>query len=202
LTAPAATPPGADPKAQADPKAPNPKVSRRRRLLAGLFLIAAALVTLVVVERFREGPAPPPAPHEPSQALIVPPSAPSAPVEPAPAEPVATPEPESQPAAPPPPPVVVNDAGTPAASPGRPAPAEPAPPRPEALAGGAFVVQAGVFASPDNAHQLQQRLAREGLRAKMETRVQLGPFKDKQEADQALAKLKKLGVNAIVVPVR
>ena len=65
-----------------------------------------------------------------------------------------------------------------------------------------YLVQAGVFTSTANAQSLQQKLAKAGIRAKVETRVQLGPYKDRREAEQALAKLKKLGVNAVMVPAR
>jgi DedD protein len=80
------------------------------------------------------------------------------------------------------------------------APPRIAPPATAELA--SYVVQAGVFASPANARTLQQRLAKAGIRAKVETRVQLGPYKDRREAEQALAKLKKLGVSAVMVPAR
>jgi DedD protein len=74
--------------------------------------------------------------------------------------------------------------------------------QPAATEDASYVVQAGVFTSPANARTLQQRLAKAGIRAKVETRVQLGPYKDRREAEQALAKLKKLGVSAVMVPAR
>lgn len=71
-----------------------------------------------------------------------------------------------------------------------------------ALDNPAYLVQAGVFTSAANAQSLQQRLAKAGIRAKVETRVQLGPYQNRLEAEQALARLKKLGVNGVMVPAR
>ena len=65
-----------------------------------------------------------------------------------------------------------------------------------------YVVQVGVFNSPANAQALQNQLRRAGLEARLETRVQIGPFKDKREAEQAIARAKKLGINAILVKSR
>jgi DedD protein len=56
--------------------------------------------------------------------------------------------------------------------------------------------------SPANAQALQQQLVKAGIPAYTETRVQLGPFQDRREAETALAKVKKLGVNAVLVPPR
>jgi DedD protein len=68
--------------------------------------------------------------------------------------------------------------------------------------GKAYVVQVGVFTSPANALALQKQLRRAGIEAHLETRVQLGPFKDKRDADRALARAKKLGINAVLVGSR
>jgi len=174
----------AQPQIATDPKRPT-----RNRLLIAAVLIGLAVAGLAAVEQFRERPATPPAPHEPSQALITPPAA-------AP-EPSTATTADARPVEPPPPPVVVNE------------PDRPPPPIPAsrnllpALADNAgYLVQAGVFSSSANAQSLQQKLAKAGIRAKVETRVQLGPYKDRREAEQALAKLKKLGVNAVMVPTR
>jgi cell division protein FtsN len=56
-----------------------------------------------------------------------------------------------------------------------------------------------VFANPQNAQQLVERLKQAGIEAHTETRVQLPPFKTKAEAEAALAKLKEKGVSAVVV---
>lgn len=62
-----------------------------------------------------------------------------------------------------------------------------------------YTVQLGVFANYANAQALQQRLAANGIQAHLETRVQLGPFKDKQEAEEAYKKIKQLGLPAVLV---
>lgn len=64
----------------------------------------------------------------------------------------------------------------------------------------AFVLQLGVFSSPDNAKAMQDRLAKAGIQSYTETRLQVGPFKDRTEADQARATLKGLGVKAVIIP--
>ncbi|MBK6742022.1 MAG: SPOR domain-containing protein [Hydrogenophilales bacterium] len=62
----------------------------------------------------------------------------------------------------------------------------------------AYVVQLGVFADPANARDLVDRLVKVGVRAQMETRVQLGPFANRQEAEKARAELMRLGVKGVV----
>ena len=49
---------------------------------------------------------------------------------------------------------------------------------------------------------LQKQLQREGFESHLETRVQLGPFKNKHDADKALARARKLGINAMLVSAR
>ena len=63
-----------------------------------------------------------------------------------------------------------------------------------------FLVQAGVFTSPERAEELAERLKVSGVPTTLETRVQVGPFRTRQEAETARAKLKALGVESIVVP--
>jgi len=65
--------------------------------------------------------------------------------------------------------------------------------------GKVYLVQVGIFNSPANAQALQKQLRRAGIEAHLETRVQLGPFKDKRDADIALARARKLGVDAVLV---
>ena len=102
------------------------------------------------------------------------------------------------------PPEVVNNE-TMAPAPRSAATAVPSPLASEksALAPGkAYMIQVGVFTSPANARALQKQLHRAGMDAHLETRVQLGPFKNKQEADKALARTKKLGISAVLVSAR
>lgn len=63
-----------------------------------------------------------------------------------------------------------------------------------------FLLQAGVFSSVQRAEELHARLTLSGVPSTLETRVQVGPFKTKQEAEAAQAKLKELGVETILVP--
>ena len=171
------------------PSAADPKRGTRHRLLIAAALIGLAVAGLVAVEQMRERPGTSSPPHEPAQALIAPP-------------PPSTPETSAattqvELAVPPPPPVVVNEADRPVPSVGVPRTL------PLAIADSAsYFVQAGVFTSPDNARSLQQRLAKAGIRAQVETRVHLGPYKDRREAEQALTKLKKIGISAVMVPAR
>jgi DedD protein len=184
------------PSNSSNPAAPpqQEKKSRTgRRLLAAALLIGLAIGGLALVDRFRERPAGLTPPHEPSQALIIPPAAQSD---------VQALKPKL-PTTPPPPPQVVNNetlAPPPHAISIAPSPS----PAPEtALAAGkGYMIQVGVFTSPANAQALQQQLQRAGIEAHLETRVQLGPFKDKRDAERALARAKKLGINAVLVGAR
>jgi DedD protein len=174
--------------------APTPeqlKQRANRRLLAALLLIGVAIGSLALMERWRQRPAIIPPPHEPSQALIAP--SPESPADSAEAD---------HPVQPPPPPQVVNNETLAA-------PAKQLPPasariaaKPAPATGTAYVVQVGVFMSPANAQALQQQLVKAGIPAHTETRVQLGPFQNRREAETALAKVKKLGVNAVLVAPR
>lgn len=66
------------------------------------------------------------------------------------------------------------------------------------MPGGGYVVQLGVFANPENARELVERLRRQGVRAHLETRVQVGPFLDRREADKARAELSRLGYTPLL----
>ncbi len=63
-----------------------------------------------------------------------------------------------------------------------------------------FDVQVGVFTDMDNAKQLQTRLAEQGIPSHTETKLQVGPFNTKAEADAAREKLKNMGIGSVVVP--
>lgn len=79
-----------------------------------------------------------------------------------------------------------------------PAPAVVAPSAPRLFSG--FLLQAGVFSSIQRAEELHARLTLSGVQSTLETRVQVGPFRTRHEAEMAQAKLKELGVEAILVP--
>ena len=136
-----------------------------------------------------------------------------------PAEPDARADPPREP---PPPPRVSNEprgivrppasapTGAPAVPPvTAPPPAAPTPrtatrpASPESVPGAAagYVVQLGVFSNPENARELVQRLQRQGISARMETRVHVGPFLDQQEAEKARAELARLGYSPLVTTV-
>lgn len=62
-----------------------------------------------------------------------------------------------------------------------------------------YTVQLGVFSNPENAIQMQEKLAQQGIKSYTETRLNVGPFNSKAEAEAAQAKLRGLGINAVVV---
>jgi DedD protein len=61
-------------------------------------------------------------------------------------------------------------------------------------------LQAGVFSSAQRAEELHAKLTLSGVPSTLETRVQVGPFRTRQEAEAAQSKLKELGIEAILVP--
>ncbi|MBZ0104205.1 MAG: SPOR domain-containing protein [Sulfuricella denitrificans] len=63
-----------------------------------------------------------------------------------------------------------------------------------------YVVQLGLFSNYENAVQLQKRLADHGIKSYTETRLHVGPFQNKTEADQAMAKIRSMGINAVLAP--
>lgn len=63
-----------------------------------------------------------------------------------------------------------------------------------------FVVQLAVFSKPERARELVNKLNKQGIRARMETRVHLGPFASHAEAERAQMEMRKLGLPALVTP--
>lgn len=61
-----------------------------------------------------------------------------------------------------------------------------------------FRVQAGVFAAPQGAEDLVAKLAQHGIPATVESHVQVGPFKTREEAEAASRKLKALGIAPVL----
>ena len=57
-----------------------------------------------------------------------------------------------------------------------------------------YVVQMGVFYNVANAEELRAKLELAGIPAQIEARVQIGPFRTRQEADLAREKLRALGM--------
>jgi DedD protein len=62
-----------------------------------------------------------------------------------------------------------------------------------------YTLQAGVFVDPRRAEDVYDKLTREGIPATLETRVLVGPFKNRKEAESARAKMKAMGIDALVV---
>ena len=79
-----------------------------------------------------------------------------------------------------------------------PAPAAPVPHAPPRLFSG-YALQAGVFSDPRRAEELQARLMQEGVPVTIESRVQVGPFKTKAEAEAARSKLAALGIDTVLL---
>ncbi len=87
---------------------------------------------------------------------------------------------------------------TSAATPARAEPQIQLQPSPVRLYSG-FSLQAGVFADPRRAEELHAKLTLEGIPSSIEARVQVGPFKTKEEAEAARLKMKALGVDAVML---
>ncbi|NMG35065.1 hypothetical protein GRF61_11490 [Azoarcus sp. TTM-91] len=76
-----------------------------------------------------------------------------------------------------------------------------APAKPAAALPDGFQVQLGVFGDAANADALRQELARRGLPARVETRVVLGPYKDRHAAEAAQAAVRRDGHGpGVIVP--
>ncbi|TCS70102.1 DedD protein [Sulfuritortus calidifontis] len=139
--------------------------------------------------------APPPAP------ALAPEQAAGTEATPAPAEPPPPPVigklPEPAPAAP----SVAKPAQPPSPAPSKPLPSTAVASAIVPAAKGGFVVQLGVFSNPDNARELVEKLRQQGIRAEMETRVHVGPFLNRAEAEKAQAELRKLGLTPVVTTV-
>jgi DedD protein len=72
----------------------------------------------------------------------------------------------------------------------------------EPIAPKGYVVQLGLFSNHENAVQLQKRLADHGIKSHTETRLHVGPFQNKADADQAMNKIRGMGINAVLAPAR
>lgn len=77
-------------------------------------------------------------------------------------------------------------------------PARQSAPQPAPQNGNNFVVQLGVFSNPENARELVEKLKKQGVRAHLEARVQLGPYLNRVEAEKAQMEMRKLGYNAVL----
>jgi DedD protein len=77
-------------------------------------------------------------------------------------------------------------------------PSRQSPALPQPLPG--YTLQAGVFTDPRRAEEIHTRLAQEGIPVTLETRVLVGPFKNRNEAESARAKMKAMGIDALLMP--
>ena len=83
--------------------------------------------------------------------------------------------------------------------------------KPEAAAksaAGGFLVQIGVFSDPINVKNLQDKLSGQGLKSHTEviataggdkTRLRVGPFASREQAEQAMGKVKAAGLSGMVI---
>ncbi len=71
-----------------------------------------------------------------------------------------------------------------------------------------YVIQAGAFADTKSAHEVRQKIEHAGFKtytqvvdtaAGKRIRVRVGPFSSRQQADKALARIRALGLNAVVL---
>jgi cell division protein FtsN len=60
-------------------------------------------------------------------------------------------------------------------------------------------LQVGVFSDPRRAEELHARLTQEGIPSFIEARVEVGPFKNREEAEAARAKLGALGLDSVML---
>lgn len=79
-------------------------------------------------------------------------------------------------------------------------PAQPAASRPQGSSFG-YSVQLGLFSNIGNAEKLVDELKAKGIAAKTETRIQLGPFTTRTEAEDAMARLRALGYTPLLIPL-
>ena len=135
----------------------------------------------------------PAAATEPTQSAM---PQPEARVEDASPAPKPAPKPEPKPAPKPEPKVAAKVEAKPAAK-----PAEP-------ISNERFVVQFGAFADPQSAREARQKLERLGIKtyaqevdtsAGKRTRVRMGPYTSRSEAEKALAALRKAGLDGKVL---
>jgi DedD protein len=182
----------------------------RRRLVGAIVLVTVAVMILPMVLDQE----PPPVSQD--IAVIIPPKGDAASFAPRAAPATETPRPGAPAAgaAPPAPQAAAKPPGE--ATGAREGAEKPRAPRSEkpadvAAAAGAeaFVVQLDAFSNPENARQQQKKLSAAGIASYTETvmtqkgaltRVRVGPFADRQQAEEARERLGKMGLSAVVVP--
>jgi DedD protein len=63
-----------------------------------------------------------------------------------------------------------------------------------------YTFQSGVFADTQRAEDVHARLVLEGIPATLETRVVVGPFKNRNEAEAARVRMQALGIDVLPIP--
>ncbi len=105
------------------------------------------------------------------------------------------------------PPVTTNQPSPAVASPAK---AEPVKSETKAAASGTYFVQIGVFSDPEKVKQMQEKLSAKGLKSSDElidtakgkkTRLRVGPFEAKKDAESAMDKIKSVGLTGMIVSV-
>lgn len=177
----------------------------KHRIVGAVILVALAVIFLpMILNKQPEPPAVAPiAEIPPPDSRVV--TAPVAPLEPATPTAPAVSEPPKEPVNEPPVVKPAEPAPAPAAKPNKPAVKD----KPAAKIEKGWVVQAGVFASAENAKQLRDKLRKLGytteidnltVDAKSMARVRVGPYRDNAAAKAAQARLQtQAGVKGVVL---
>jgi DedD protein len=72
---------------------------------------------------------------------------------------------------------------------------------------GEFVIMIGAFANEDNVRTLRSKLSEKGVKSYVEpldtpggkkTRVRAGPFASREAAEQALERMRQIGVSGVI----
>lgn len=148
-------------------------------------------------------PTPAAAPPKATTALTAPPAPAKVPATPAAAPAPGKAAPTSTPAK-----AIATAPVTPAIAPAATAPQRAPPPAPVTISplpypapqqtAQGYIVQAGVFLQTPKAENYLLQLKTAGIPAYIESRVQIGPFKDKATAEAAVQKLRQLGIEPVV----
>jgi DedD protein len=189
----------------------------RHRLIGASLLVVVAVVGFPMVFDTQPRRIPVDLPiHIPAQPVVSPltplaaaPTAPEAPPADAPPAPavVAPVKPVAQPAEKPAEKATDKPAAKPPAQAAAPAAAAKTPPKPD-VAGERFVVQVGAYADGASARVVRQKIERAGLKTYTQvaktsdgnrTRVRLGPFNSRAEAERAAQKIKSLGLTPSIL---
>jgi DedD protein len=189
----------------------------RHRLIGASLLVVVAVVGFPMVFDTQPRRIPVDLPiHIPAQPAVSPltpvaavptaSEAPSADAPPAPAVVVPV-KPVAQPAEKPAEKAANKPAAKPPAQAAAPAAAAKTPPKPDA-SGARFVVQVGAYADGASARVVRQKIERAGLKTYTQvaktsdgnrTRVRLGPFNSRAEAERAAQKIKSLGLTPSIL---